>query len=414
MARTQNPSPRLPEPLSGSVIGSFAYFTIRDRLPKIGRQILEDNEFNPQVRGNLLNLLSEIPAASIRQIEDHDAPDMQEWEHYASPHQDEDWLQIPWFFAETYFYRRIVAAIGYYQSSPCQGYDPFLKQKGQIMEAAETAINLLGEFLDGSLREHSKGPKRQWKDFHMLLVSNVWGNQADLSMWSAGEKRPNHRDTADQNAHLLVDDTEAIFNHLMDPGKPPSRVDFILDNYGPELVHDFALADYLLSTGMVSYVSFHAKPYPYFVSDVMIKDIHIALDHLNLSQSKAVRKMAKRVQDHYKKGRLHLTEDFFWTSPLAFWDMPPRIYQLLRGSSLVIVKGDANYRRLAGDLNWPPTTPFSEVVHYFPAPLLALRVHKAELALGLSTEQVQKLDQSDPQWMFNGNWAVIQFHQGKI
>jgi hypothetical protein len=179
-------------------------------------------------------------------------------------------------------------------------------------------------------------------------------------------------------------------------------------------MHDIALADYLLSTSIVPNVYFHAKPHPYFVSDVMIKDFHIALDHLNSSQSKAVRKMAKRVKDHCLQDRLHLEEDFFWTSPLAFREMPPRIHQILSESNLVIVKGDANYRRLAGDLNWPPTTPFHQVVHYFPAPLLALRVHKAELSLGLSAKQVHDLGQSDPQWRVNGNWAVIQFHPGEI
>lgn len=414
MKATQRPRSNLPEPLSGTAIGSFAWYTIRDRLPKIGRQILEDNDFNQQVRDNILNLLSEIPAGTISQIEDHAAPDVSDWEHYTSPHQGKDWLQVPWFFAETYFYRRIIAAIDYYQPGPYQGYDPYRKQKWQIMETAEPAINLLGEFLDESLREFSKGINRLRKDFHKLLVLNVWGNQADLSMWSAEEKRPYHHSTADQNAHLLVDDAEAIFNHLLNPGNLPPRIDFVLDNYGPELVHDIALADYLLTADITPNVHFHIKPYPYFVSDAMIKDINLALDHLDSSQSNAVRKMAKRIQDHFQQGRLHLEEDFFWTSPLAFWDMPPRIYQDLSKSRLVIVKGDLNYRRLAGDLNWPPTTPFSEVVHYFPAPLLALRVHKAELALGLSAERVQELEQSDPQWMVNGNWAVIQFHQGEI
>lgn len=50
-------------------------------------------------------------------------------------------------------------------------------------------------------------------------------------------------------------------------------------------------------------------------------------------------------------------------------------------------------------------------MRYFPSPLLALRVHKAELALGLSPQQVLELDDQDPEWRFNGNWAVIQFKE---
>jgi hypothetical protein len=89
--------------------------------------------------------------------------------------------------------------------------------------------------------------------------------------------------------------------------------------------------------------------------------------------------------------------------------MPKYIFKELSASDLVISKGDANYRRLAGDLNWSPTTPFEDVVRYFPTSLLALRVLKAELALGLTPVQVSRLDDQDKDWKFNGQWAVIQF-----
>jgi hypothetical protein len=48
-------------------------------------------------------------------------------------------------------------------------------------------------------------------------------------------------------------------------------------------------------------------------------------------------------------------------------------------------------------------------VTYFPAPLLALRVLKAELALGLDAGKVEQLNSEDPEWLVNGNWGVIQF-----
>jgi len=38
-------------------------------------------------------------------------------------------------------------------------------------------------------------------------------------------------------------------------------------------------------------------------------------------------------------------------------------------------------------------------------------VLKAELALGLSAQQVQELDNQETDWKFNGNWAVIQFNE---
>lgn len=57
----------------------------------------------------------------------------------------------------------------------------------------------------------------------------------------------------------------------------------------------------------------------------------------------------------------------------------PAKQELRDESSMVFVKGDANYRRLIGDRLWPTDTPFSDVAGYFPARLCALRTLKAEL-----------------------------------
>jgi hypothetical protein len=228
-------------------------------------------------------------------------------------------------------------------------------------------------------------------------------------MWSTDDERPHHTDFQTQRTHLLVDDVEILINYLLGESSKSLQVDFILDNYGPELAHDLALADYLLSSELVKCVIFHAKPYPYFVSDAMIKDIQTMLDWFESHNDGSVREMGLRCHDHLKYGRLQLKEDFFWTSPLSFWEMDSRIRSVLEISNLVISKGDANYRRLAGDLKWSPTTPFASVVGYFPAPLLAMRVLKAELAFGLKADQINGLDFEDPGWQVNGNWAVIQF-----
>ncbi|UCC50900.1 MAG: DUF89 family protein, partial [Anaerolineaceae bacterium] len=80
-------------------------------------------------------------------------------------------------------------------------------------------------------------------------------------------------------------------------------------------------------------------------------------------------------------------------------------------SHLIISKGDANYRRLLGDRHWPYTTSFQAIMAYTPAPLLALRALKAEVAAGLSPEQIARLNKEDEEWMVNGRWGVIQFVQ---
>lgn len=400
----------LPEPLSGSVLGSFAHYTVTKRLPKILQQTLADNEFPPLIMQKLERLIEEIPSTPLKEIEDPGSPDVHEWRRYVKPYLGKNWLQVPWFFVEMYFYRRILAAIGFHQSGVFSGYDPFIKQKQHALESASDSIGYLGEQLAQALVSWQSDSGDQHADLKQLLMQNVWGNQADLSMWSADENRPNHQDTADQRIHLLVDDTDLVSDYLDSIQNGPIRIDFVLDNYGPELIHDLALADYLLSTKAVSRICFHAKPTPHYVSDAMIKDVHSTIVHLSESQEKSVREISKRVNEHLGAGRLDLKEDYYWTSPCFFWEMPEHLRLEFNQSDLVISKGDANYRRLAGDRNWPPTTPFEEVMRYFPSPLLAMRVNKAELALGMSPDQVKMLDDQDPDWRFNGNWAVIQFH----
>jgi hypothetical protein len=89
--------------------------------------------------------------------------------------------------------------------------------------------------------------------------------------------------------------------------------------------------------------------------------------------------------------------------------MPEHIRVELNESDLLVSKGDANYRRLLGDRHWPPATVLREVVNYLPAPVLVLRVAKAEIAVGLRPGQAEQLDQLDPDWRTDGNWGMIQF-----
>lgn len=45
--------------------------------------------------------------------------------------------------------------------------------------------------------------------------------------------------------------------------------------------------------------------------------------------------------------------DPFYTSAQSMWEMPPHLAAIYAEAAVVILKGDANYRRLLGDLHWP-------------------------------------------------------------
>jgi hypothetical protein len=78
-------------------------------------------------------------------------------------------------------------------------------------------------------------------------------------------------------------------------------------------------------------------------------------------------------------------------------------------STLAIVKGDANYRRLLGDLKWDHHVPFASVVSYFPCGVLALRTCKSEVLVGVPAERQQQAAAQDPKWLVNGRYGVMQY-----
>jgi hypothetical protein len=99
----------------------------------------------------------------------------------------------------------------------------------------------------------------------------------------------------------------------------------------------------------------------------------------------------------------------FWNSPLSGWELPPDLRAELAGANLAISKGDAHFRRLTGDLHWPETAPFAQVMAYFPTRLVVLRVAKSMVQVGLAPGQPEALDQRDAAWRTNGRWGMIQF-----
>jgi hypothetical protein len=106
--------------------------------------------------------------------------------------------------------------------------------------------------------------------------------------------------------------------------------------------------------------------------------------------------------------RLQLRTHWHYATSLFYFQLPTDLHAELASMDLVILKGDVNYRRLVGDVHWPPTTPFEKATAYFPAPLVALRTMKAELIVGLDEGQPEGLSKQDPEWMVNGRRGLIQ------
>lgn len=395
----------LPEPLKAAEIGTFTHYSVVERLPNIVQRTIDENSFPPHVEERLRALAESIPRGQIRHLIDRRAPDALDWQRYIEEHDGQTWLDVPWFFAETYFYRRMLEATGYFEMGAMQSIDPFEYQKRRGLETARAELAQFAAKLVDWEETIGWNPET----FTRLLTISLWGNQSDLSLWPAGEDGPGADREPGSREMIIVDDARRAAEHLMARSDGPVRVDFLGDNAGFELITDLALIDYLLTSGVAGDVHMHLKAHPTFVSDAMDEDVYDTVAFLTLEDNEAVQTLGKHLRGHLDAGRLILREDFYWNSPVPLWGMPRTLQDEMINSHLVLSKGDANYRRLLGDRHWTFTEDFERMLAYFPPPLLAVRACKSEVAIGLKPGQAPALSQRDPDWMTNGEWGMIQF-----
>jgi len=398
---------KYPPPIYSNLPGTWAYSTVSKRLPEIAARVIAENDYPASLNENLSWLQDEIKSHPIRPLPDQNAPDQENWEQYIRPYLGQNWLDVPWFFAEHYFYRRIMAAVNYFQL----GQDPFAYQKSAGLKKSKVEIQLLSDFLAERIGKQGINSLETLREG---LYFSLWGNQADLSLWPAdGDSSPQYTSRETLQDHLLASQMEQLLEFVSGEGQPLPRVDLMLDNAGFELISDLALVDIFLSHGFAERVVLQAKAHPTFVSDVIPADIVGGIRFLIDQPEPAINAFGQRLENHINSGKLRTTSHFFWNSPLPMWELSDDLRKEWKGTSLVISKGDANYRRLLGDRQWKMTLPFQDVMDFLPVPLAALRTLKAELAVGLDMAKIEEVKSQDPDWMVNGRWGVIHFTGGR-
>jgi uncharacterized protein with ATP-grasp and redox domains len=350
-----------PAPWTCKEPGSFAWRTWHVRWPAILDDTIARNttRLDDAARAALAALRDEVAHQPMRALVDDDPW----WRDAAAPHVGRPWHDAPWYFAESYLYRRVLEATRFFDN----GVDPFLPVKLDEERAMLTRVRAAREALGD--------------DVAALLHASLWGNRADLS-YAVG------RAFGDSGAadDLLVDHT-ALAMARLDAAK---RVAIVLDNAGTELAFDLLLAHALMRDGHE--VVLHAKAHPFFVSDATVVDVKRTSALLTLDGHNA------RVCDH-----AHWTSSgFFFTN-----DMPRDLVDELATCDVVILKGDANYRRLVGDAPWPHDTPVTTAMH-FPRPLIALRTCKAEVVVGVARDVALRARARDEAWLVNGRFGLIQ------
>lgn len=184
----------------------------------------------------------------------------------------------------------------------------------------------------------------------------------------------------------------------------------------------------MLQTNKAAKVVFNAKTIPWFVSDVMPKDVPALFDFCKdpnffpkkptPEDQEALVKLVDRWQSYVTEGRLEVQAHPFWCYGLPYRFMREEasdLFDELKKSDLVIFKGDLNFRKLVSCCDWPVTTPFKEAIGKDLADnftsIVSLRTNKADTIVGLKEGVKEELEKtvSSNEWRCSGKYAVVEF-----
>lgn len=332
----------------------------------------------------------------------------------AEPGSARCWGQLPWFEAENLCYWLVNHLLG-------PSSDPFQSQKDEALRDALEPFRTIIEAppFAATSKESSTGHER----LKAALLCSLFGNRADLSLTAGAAYRhtPEHGER-----QMLTDDLEeAIDLLLLDHGQPRKQaVTIVTDNCGQELLADLLLVDEMIDLSSTSpssalTVVLHVKESPVFVSDAIPKDVQAHLEAL--AEGKAGEKgklLGERLTRALAEERLVVKAFPFYCTARPFWDLflsdasdgdDAAIRSDFAASRMVIIKGDANYRRLLGDRHWRLTeTSFQEVIgsYWQGSPVLALRTCKSGVGVGVSPEVAEAARSKDPSFLVSGRFAM--------
>ncbi|CAI5724663.1 unnamed protein product [Hyaloperonospora brassicae] len=403
-----------------NVAGTFANDSFKSRLPDLVRDCVADNRqrFSANQRQQLLQLAEDmindaaVPLPSQYPEQCSKSPTSAHWETLLKG-KAYTWQNAPWFLIEQYMFYLVLLLAEYYTT----GSDPFHPSKVAELQD-ETPWTLLQTAVSRSDGQEVEEVHAQRRRDHLkrLVRLCLWGNKADGCYKEVKDTVTGTNASFDLDDELLlVDHTDRVIDylehHTRETGDATAlNVQFMNDNSGAELLLDLALADHLLARGWCGKVTLNVKVEPMYVSDATPADVHEHIAEMQReTRTLEVQALGKRLATYVKTDALVIESDIFWNRYTYYWDMPMALQtRFAREATLVIIKGDLNYRRLLGDRLWPPSTPVEEAVPYFPTAFVSFRTLKSNPVVGIPPDIVAKLDKEDPKWRYNGKRGTIQ------
>ncbi|XP_046629147.1 damage-control phosphatase ARMT1-like [Neodiprion virginianus] len=424
---------------------SLAYHGVKYGLPRILTRLIDslvnDREEIVQNYGQSTGKDLDQALSSIRNLKNEILTNAELKPLRFSPNENDTWSNevrvwnnylvertkiegvIPRFYStiyvylECYVYRRIAEAFHFTET--LKFYDPFAKQKRRAFEdSTASAIAVAAHTLQEIDRIPEVSSANEKQQFIKHLKLGLWGNRVDLSFShgaAVGQTGNPLELLSGLDKNILIDGTDLAWNALVNcRAKKPNgtiTVDIVLDNAGYELFTDLSLSAFLIARNLADRIRFYVKRIPWFVSDVTTRDFQWIIQHMKNSSNPDLSRFGELLKGHVETGVFSILDEPFWTSPFVFSEMPqkdPALYAKLSEASLVIFKGDLNYRKLFGDINWEHTTSILQAIRGFlPTNFVSLRTLKSDVCVGLKPNQAESIAKVDPKWLGTAEYGVI-------
>lgn len=389
----------------------FTWDTVTKRMPKILDSVVEAFPqalaSNASLGQGIQSLQAEMREGSALKLLEDVSPwvGSQVWNEDLKPfiERGEGWHDAPWWVVENYMYKRLLQELARC-GNDAAGYDPFTSQKQKALEtsveALHTSIQPLLELVAAAEAVPDDNQADRREALGAALLRSLWGNQADLSL-SAGKVEK----TGGGDPGMILSNSTGLALDILQQarGKP---VIIVLDNHGLEVLCDLLLADAILRLACPAHVTLHVKDSPVFVSDVTEADVPGIVDWISEHDGP----WAERLRTFLADGRLRIFGDPFYTTARTFWELPSELASTYSEAAAVVLKGDANYRRLLGDLHWPYNTDFDKYVKSFwlSDGLVSLRTMKSGVALGIEESKQAEARAARPDdWLTCGVYGQV-------
>lgn len=423
---------------------NFAYYTIEARMKEIFNTFLEQHKYddflNAKVYGldEMSDLLDKAENASpefreqmyiigreLSSLTGEYLPAVYGEHHY------EYIRRLPFLIAEFYFYYYILYLylmnysdkgdsatkkyLDLYESKKSKALTVILNDKeNDKVQSKQIAVRTAFKVLCSE--QYYKDDGR----FKSALFHCVSTNSTDLS-----QLQHDHTQVKVSN-RLIIDDTCKFQKFLLNKDKQKGKkAVYVLDNYGPEFLSDLLFGRYLIQWCGYEEVEYCVKQIPIFVSDTTVHDVENALSnpqmttYLSLNADGNDETVKINTKDHsiefifpsgadVRRGRMVFTTSPEWHRPELFsvsgnifrrWNVDENI-------SLIVIKGDMNYRRLVGDKNYDYSDSIEDKICYINKNVLILRSLKSNVILGVESNDIKSVK---PNWKTSGEYGIIHF-----